>query len=83
MLSITNLFLAILLCAGLYRLILKRLNRVPPLPSPPGDPILGHLRYMPDTNSRDTVFLEWGRKYGEYICNQVRANYAQRSNVHR
>ncbi|KAI0768396.1 cytochrome P450 [Irpex lacteus] len=65
MLSITNLFLAILLCAGLYRLILKRLNRVPPLPSPPGDPILGHLRYMPDTNSRDTVFLEWGRKYGD------------------
>ncbi|KAI0755469.1 cytochrome P450 [Irpex lacteus] len=46
-------------------------SSVPPLPSPPGDPILGHLRYMPDPNHSDTVYQEWGRKYGDVFMLNV------------
>ncbi|KAI0747420.1 hypothetical protein BC629DRAFT_1445224 [Irpex lacteus] len=43
----------------------RKRSRAPPLPSPPSDPILGHLRYMPEPDIRDTVFYEWGRKYAK------------------
>ena len=60
--------LASLLCAWAYWfLVVKPQHRMSTLPSPPGDPILGHLRYMPKMNDRDTVFHEWGRKYGTFV----------------
>ena len=40
--------------------------RGPPLPpGPPADPLIGHLRIMPNENDRDAVFYELSRKYGE------------------
>ncbi|KAI0755468.1 cytochrome P450 [Irpex lacteus] len=65
--------LASALCVGMLYLRRKR-SHAPPLPSPPSDPILGHLRYMPEPDIRDTVFCEWGRKYGDVFMLNVLGN---------
>ena len=62
--AVIGALLALLLCVVVRQFLIKKRIRPLPLPSPPGDLILGHLRYMPDLNSRDMVFYEWGRKYG-------------------
>ena len=36
------------------------------LPSPPGDPILGHLRFVP-LKATWLTFADWYKKYGEII----------------
>ncbi|KAI0093002.1 cytochrome P450 [Irpex rosettiformis] len=62
---VTSIPIALLLCVVIHQLYARKQTRAPSLPSPPGDPILGHLRYMPDVNDRDTVFYDWGCKYGD------------------
>ncbi|KAI0092639.1 cytochrome P450 [Irpex rosettiformis] len=68
---IISLLLALLLCAGTYWALTKKQRRTPSLPSPPGDPVLGHLRYMPSLNERDIIFHEWGRKYGDVFVMNI------------
>lgn len=41
----------------------KRKHRLPLPPGPPGDPIIGHLRYIPENSPADK-FAEWSKKYG-------------------
>ncbi|KAJ7488871.1 cytochrome P450 [Mycena latifolia] len=54
---------AILICY----VCLSRLRRSSMLPpGPPGDPVLGHLRYMPSDQTA-LVFHEWSKKYGDVM----------------
>ena len=39
----------------------QRLRRPP---SPPADPILGHLRVLSRTKYKDELFFDWGKTYG-------------------
>ncbi|KAJ7463649.1 cytochrome P450 [Mycena latifolia] len=39
-------------------------------PGPPGDPVLGHLRYMPSAQPA-LVFHEWAKNYGDVMHLQV------------
>ncbi|KAJ7447848.1 cytochrome P450 [Mycena latifolia] len=39
-------------------------------PGPPGDPVLGHLRYMPSARPA-LVFHEWAKNYGDVMHLQV------------
>ncbi|KAL0960005.1 hypothetical protein HGRIS_011657 [Hohenbuehelia grisea] len=41
-------------------------SRLPFPPGPPADPILGHLRILPDANQH-LVYHEWCKKYGNVI----------------
>ena len=44
--------------------VIKRPKRKLPLPpSPPADPLIGHLRIFPKTNAED-LFCELGKTYG-------------------
>ena len=36
-------------------------------PGPPAEPLIGHLRYMPNENERDEVFHRWSIQYGDNI----------------
>ncbi|KAF9456704.1 cytochrome P450 [Collybia nuda] len=45
----------------------SRSKKHPPLPpGPPGEPLIGHLRLIPP-NNQETLFYEWGKKYGDVI----------------
>ncbi|KAJ7674356.1 hypothetical protein B0H17DRAFT_1016733 [Mycena rosella] len=51
--------------------LLPRIQRAAILPpGPPGDPVLGNLRYMPSDQSA-LVFHEWSKKYGEVMYFEV------------
>ncbi|KAI0755470.1 cytochrome P450 [Irpex lacteus] len=63
--------LAAFLCFGAVGLLKRRRRSLRALPSPPSDPIIGHLRYMPDIDTRDTVFYEWAQKYGDVFVLHV------------
>ncbi|KAJ7674371.1 cytochrome P450 [Mycena rosella] len=39
-------------------------------PGPPGDPVIGNLRYMPTDQSAE-VFHEWSKKYGDVMYLEV------------
>jgi hypothetical protein len=71
---VVNLFLALTITGSLflaYRFGPQRSIHLPP--GPPGDPILGQLRYVPLSYSW-ILFAEWAKKYGEifymHICGQ-------------
>ncbi|RDB17679.1 hypothetical protein Hypma_001255 [Hypsizygus marmoreus] len=44
----------------------KRRNPAPLPPGPPGDPVLGHLRHIPQEHA-ELQFHEWGKIYGDVI----------------
>ncbi|KAF9440307.1 cytochrome P450 [Macrolepiota fuliginosa MF-IS2] len=44
----------------------RRTLGVPLPPSPPADPILGHLRYIPSQNP-ELQYTEWAKSYGDVI----------------
>lgn len=55
------------LCVFLY--LLSRVNRKkhPPLPpGPPADPLIGHMRLIAGDH-QETLFYEWGKKYGDVM----------------
>ncbi|KAJ7146609.1 hypothetical protein C8R44DRAFT_599699 [Mycena epipterygia] len=57
--------------AFFYFVALPRRRRATMLPpGPPRDPVIGHLRYMPSSESA-LVFHEWAKTYGDVIHLQV------------
>ncbi|KAI0697258.1 cytochrome P450 [Cytidiella melzeri] len=68
----TRIVCGAVLGACMLRYIYKRSNNSSPLPpGPPSDPIIGHLRIKPDSNSAPEAFHEWSLKYGEIMSFQV------------
>ncbi|KAI0092993.1 cytochrome P450 [Irpex rosettiformis] len=61
----------VLACSILIRLVSKKRNRLPLPPGPPADPIIGHLRTLPDNHHRAEVFHEWSLKYGDVFSLRV------------
>ena len=51
-------------CTVLARLIRRKRHELPLPPGPPADPIIGHLRLLPDVQNMAEVFQEWSQKYG-------------------
>ena len=41
-------------------------------PGPPAEPLIGHLRLMPNENERDEVFHRWSNKYGDNILSSTK-----------
>ncbi|KAF5376657.1 hypothetical protein D9615_007836 [Tricholomella constricta] len=59
--------LLLLSCAVAYLWFKTNNGRHPPLPpGPPADPIIGHLRLVPEEN-QEALFYEWGKIYGDVI----------------
>ena len=56
-----------LLCALVLRISRRNHQRLPLPPSPPADPLIGHLRIFPDARDMAEVFHEWTQKYGMNI----------------
>ncbi|KAF9446806.1 cytochrome P450 [Macrolepiota fuliginosa MF-IS2] len=61
-------FLITLVCVVFFRR--RRAVQVPLPPSPPADPILGHLRYIPSENP-ELQYAEWAKTYGDVIYLRV------------
>lgn len=40
-------------------------------PGPPADPVIGHLRIMPSTDTAHHVFYDWSRRYGDVMYLEV------------
>lgn len=55
---------ALLLCTLVVRLIRSRRLRLPLPPSPPAEPMIGHVRRLPYAQVMAEVFHEWSQKYG-------------------
>lgn len=54
-----------LVLALVARQVLKKRQNIPLPPGPPADPLIGHLRILPDFDTLAEVLHEWSRKYGE------------------
>jgi hypothetical protein len=64
--SILSSVCILIFIALLIRILVKR-SRQPPLPpGPPADPLIGHIRFLPDENIRAAVFHEWLQQYGKH-----------------
>ncbi|KAL0949356.1 hypothetical protein HGRIS_009425 [Hohenbuehelia grisea] len=50
----------------LWRFVWKPRRIAPLPPSPPADPLIGHLRVMP-TDNQGEVFHDWAKKYGDVV----------------
>ncbi|KAI0092990.1 cytochrome P450 [Irpex rosettiformis] len=60
------------LSATVFVAFLRRKKHTASLPpGPPAEPLIGHLRLMPNENDRDEVFYQWSRKYGDVFSLQV------------
>ena len=56
--------LCLCLCSFAIHLFLQKKQKLPLPPGPPGEPLIGHLRKLPDDQNRAEVFYEWSLKYG-------------------
>ena len=56
--------LCLFLCAFATHLFFLKKQKLPLPPGPPGEPLIGHLRKLPDDQNRAEVFYEWSLKYG-------------------
>lgn len=54
---------AVAICL-LYYFIGNSAQRLPLPPGPPGDPIIGHLRSLPQEDEPGKAYHEWAKKYG-------------------
>ena len=54
-------------CTVLARLIRRKRHELPFPPGPPADPMIGHLRLLPDVQNMAEVFQEWSQKYGMHV----------------
>ncbi|KAI0092996.1 cytochrome P450 [Irpex rosettiformis] len=61
----------VLLCAIVARLALKTRRKLPLPPSPPADPLIGHLRTFPDPQTTAETFYDWSLKYGDVFSLRV------------
>lgn len=57
------------------RRLLKKRQELPLPPSPPADPLIGHLRVFPSPKDTAEVFHEWSRQYGMCCSLSLRAKY--------
>jgi hypothetical protein len=54
--------------AGVLFVLKKRFFRIPYPPSPPADPIIGHVRRLPSESLEDRL-SQWARIYGKHsVC---------------
>ncbi|EKM55770.1 uncharacterized protein PHACADRAFT_256631 [Phanerochaete carnosa HHB-10118-sp] len=51
----------------LVRAARRRRARLPYPPGPPADPLIGHLRILPDNSVGAEVFHGWAKKYGDVM----------------
>lgn len=56
----------IVLFALAARLVTRKRSNLPLPPGPPADPLLGHLRIIPDPETRAETFHEWSKQYGVF-----------------
>ncbi|EKM55771.1 uncharacterized protein PHACADRAFT_195823 [Phanerochaete carnosa HHB-10118-sp] len=49
----------------------RRRMRLPYPPGPPADPLIGHLRMMPDSDVAPEVFHGWAKQYGDVMSLNV------------
>ncbi|KAI0092995.1 cytochrome P450 [Irpex rosettiformis] len=62
----------VLLCtAAVFIRASKKCRKLPLLPSPPADPLIGHLRIFPDTQVIGETFHAWSLKYGDIFSLRV------------
>ncbi|KAI0768442.1 cytochrome P450 [Irpex lacteus] len=57
----------IVFCALAARLVTRKRSNLPLPPGPPADPLLGHLRIIPDPETRAETFHEWSKQYGDVL----------------
>ncbi|KAI0768404.1 cytochrome P450 [Irpex lacteus] len=62
---------ALFICAFFVHLGLRKRQKLPLPPGPPGEPLIGHLRKLPDDQNRAEVFYEWSLKYGDVFSLRV------------
>lgn len=70
----------ILVVAALIRRLPSITRRTPLVPGPPGDPLIGHVRFMPTVHSW-LYYTELQKKYGAYpltLCRMI-SDVAHRS----
>ncbi|KAI0788920.1 cytochrome P450 [Irpex lacteus] len=60
-----------LVLALVARQVLKKRQNIPLPPGPPADPLIGHLRILPDFDTLAEVLHEWSRKYGDVFSLRV------------
>lgn len=65
---LTFVFVCILV---LVQAVRRRRARLPYPPGPPADPLIGHLRILPDSSVGAEVFHDWARKYGDVMSLNV------------
>ena len=71
--AMTTIILVLLFLCSLALVRVARRRRTP-LPLPPGpsaDPIIGHLRIMPDNDTAAETFHSWSQKYGDVMYLEV------------
>ncbi|GJE97076.1 cytochrome P450 [Phanerochaete sordida] len=66
--DLTTLAVLVFLCVFiLVQTARRRRSRLPYPPGPPADPLIGHLRILPDTDSAAEVFHSWSQTYGDVM----------------
>lgn len=62
--GVSTVISALLFCALAVGVSSRRRQKLSLPPGPPAEPIIGHLRRLPDEQVMAEVFHEWSQKYG-------------------